>query len=136
MIDDRGQRRRLAGAGGAGDEYEPAVLLGEPPYAGRQGEVGEVRDVARDHAEGHGDRAALPEAVDAEARQALGRVGAVELSGLEERLQALGRLGADLFEGELEIALTHLRLAFELAEQAIPTDDRRPVDLEVNVAGA
>ena len=43
VADDRGERRRLAGAGRAGDEHEPAVLFGEALDAGRQVEAREVR---------------------------------------------------------------------------------------------
>ena len=96
----------------------------------------EVRDLARDDAEGDRDRAALAEAVDAEPRQAGRRVGAVELSRLEERLQPLRRLGADLLEGELEVALGQLGLAFEFAQVPVPAYDRRPLDLQVDIAGA
>ena len=45
VADDRGERRRLAGAGRARDEDEPAVLLGEPLDAGRQVEA--LRSSAR-----------------------------------------------------------------------------------------
>jgi len=101
VVDDRGERRRLARAGGAGDEDEPAMLLGQAADAGRERQIGEVRDLARDDAERNRDRAALAEAVDAEAGETLRRIGTVELSRLEERLQPLRRLGADLLERQL-----------------------------------
>ena len=86
VVDHGRERRRLARAGRARDEDEPAVLLGQAPDAGREGEIAEVGNLAWDHPEGDRDRAPLPEAVDAEARQAGRRVGTVELSGLQERL--------------------------------------------------
>jgi len=98
VVDHGRERRGLSRAGRAGYEDEPAVLLGEAPDARRQREIGEVRDVAQDDAESDRDGAALPEAVDAEPRQALRRVSAVEFSRLEEGLEPLRRLGADLFE--------------------------------------
>ena len=68
VVDHRRERRRLARAGRAGDEDEPAVLLGEAPHAGRQVKRLERRDLARDDTADERDRAALPERVDAEAR--------------------------------------------------------------------
>ncbi len=136
VVDDRRERRRLSRAGGAGDEDETAVFLGEATDARRQREGLEVRHLARDDAEGDRDRAALPEAVDAESRQAGRRVGAVELSRLEERLQPLRRLGADLLEGELEVAFAQLGFAVELTEISVAAQNRRTLHLEVDVAGA
>src|SRR5690349_13512346 len=112
------------------------MLLGQAPDARRQREIREIRNLARDDSERDRDRAALPEAVDAEAREPFRRVGAVELSGLEERLQTLRRLGADLLERQLEISLGELCLAIEFAQAAVAANDRRPFHLEVDIAGA
>jgi hypothetical protein len=136
VVDDRRERRRLSGARGARDENESAVLLGQAPDAGGQREIPEVRDLARNHAESDRNGAALPEAVDAEPRQSLRRKCAVQLAGLEERLQPLRRLGANMLECELEVALGQLGLALELAETAVTADDRRTLHLEVDVTGA
>ncbi len=136
MVDDRCERRRLSRARGPGDEDESTVLLRQATDAGRQRERLEVRHLARDDAERDRDRASLAEAVDAEPRQAGGRVGAVELSRLEERLQALGRLGADLLERELQVAFEQLGLAIELGQSAVAAQHRRSLHLEVDVACA
>ena len=45
VTEHRGERRRLAATRGAGDEHEPAVLLGQPLHAGREAEAAEVRDL-------------------------------------------------------------------------------------------
>ena len=112
------------------------MLLRQAPDAGGQREIPEVRDLARDHTKSDRDRASLTEAVDAEPRQPLRCVGAVELARLEERLQPLRRLRADLFQRELELALGQLGLALELAETPVAADDRRTLHLQVDVAGA
>ena len=78
-VDHRRQRGRLARAGRAGDEHEAARLAGELREHRRQAELVEARDLVRDQAEGGADRAALEEAVDAEAGDARDRVGEVEL---------------------------------------------------------
>ena len=69
VVEHRSERRRLAGAGGACHEHEPAALLGEPRDTGREPELREVRDLTGDDAECERRRAALAEAVDAEAWQ-------------------------------------------------------------------
>ncbi len=102
VADDRRERRRLAGAGGAGDEDEPAVLLGEALDAAGQVEAREVGHLARDDAEGERDVAALPEGVDAEARQAGNLVGGVELARLLEGGDAARGERADLVQDVLE----------------------------------
>ena len=48
VADDGGERRRLAGAGRAGDEHEAAMLLGQPLDAARQVQAREVGDVTRE----------------------------------------------------------------------------------------
>ena len=90
---------------GAGDEHQTAVLLREPPHACRQVEVVEAWDLARDHAEGDRDRAALAEAVDAEARQLRTRVGDVEVAALVEGLAALGRADGDGVQGAFQVGV-------------------------------
>ena len=67
----------------------PRCSLGEPRDAGRQAELSKLGTSLRDHAERERDRAALAEAVDAEAGQALGRVGDVEVAALVELAQPL-----------------------------------------------
>ena len=88
LVEHRRERRRLARPGCARDEDEAALLLGEPGNAGREVEISEAGDLVRDHAEGERDRAALPEAVHAEAREPGRRVGEVEVAALVEELRA------------------------------------------------
>ena len=79
QVDHRGEGGRLARAGRPGDEDEAARLAGELLEHRRQAQRLEALDLGRDVAEGGRDRAALEEAVDAEARHARDRVGEVEL---------------------------------------------------------
>ena len=48
QVEDAGQRRRLAGAGRPGDEHEAARQVGERRDRGRQAELLDAPDVARD----------------------------------------------------------------------------------------
>ena len=136
VADHRGERRRLAGAGRARDEDQPAVLLGEPLDAGRQAEALEVGHVARDHAEGERDLAALAERVHAEARQAVRLVGGVELARLVEGGEARRRRGADLVDDVLELGRAERREALSGSSCAVEADDRRLADLQMQVARA
>ena len=80
LVDHRGQRRRLARAGRAGDEHEAARLAWRTrgrPAAGRASSIGD--DLDGDQAEGGADRGALEVGVDAEAGATGDRVGEVEL---------------------------------------------------------
>ena len=69
---------------------ETAVLRRRAAARRAAAELLEARDFLRDDAERERDRAALPEAVDAEARQLSAVVGDVEVAALVELLQALG----------------------------------------------
>src|SRR4029453_623303 len=86
VVDDRGERGGLSGAGRAGHEHEAAVLVGHRLDAGRHAQVGEARDVFRDDAEGEGDGPALAENVEAEGRQVPSRTGAAAPPRLADRL--------------------------------------------------
>ena len=66
LVDQRRERRRLTGAGRAGDEDEPARLLGELRELVRERELLERLDLGRDQAERRADAGALEEGVDAE----------------------------------------------------------------------
>ena len=136
VVDHRRERRRLARAGRAGDEHEAAVLLGEPLHARRQVELLEARHLAGDDAEGERDVAALAEGVDAEARQALGGVGDVEVAGLVERLQPLGSDPRHGLECGEQVLLVQRRALVERRDRAVATQHRRLVQLEVDVARA
>ena len=136
VVEDRGERRRLARAGGAGAQDEPAVLLGEARDALRQAELLEARHVLGDHAEGERDRAALAVAVDSEARELVRRVRDVELAGLVERLELCGRKVGDDRERGLEIGFAERDVVREQAELAVTPQHRRLADFEVEVARA
>ena len=83
-VEHRRQGRALARAGRAGDEDESARFGAEVAEHLRHAERVEAGDVLRHEAEGGADRAALEEAVDAEAGDVGDRVGEVELfAGLE-----------------------------------------------------
>src|SRR5215204_3053525 len=69
LVDHRGERRGLTGAGGACDEDEAARTVAELRDDGRQPQIVERLDLVRDGAEDRADRAALVEEVGAEARQ-------------------------------------------------------------------
>ena len=78
LVDHGGERGALPGAGGSGDEHEPAGPLGEPGDDGRQAELLEASDVEGDLADHHRDAAALAEHVAAEAGEVLDPEGEVE----------------------------------------------------------
>jgi hypothetical protein len=136
VVDHRRERRRLPRAGRAGHEDEPAVLLGELPHAVRQAQLVEVRHRAGDDAKGERDRAALAEGVHAEARQLVGGVRDVEVARLVELLQLRRRHRADALERDEQMALRQGRPLRHLAERPVAPDDRRPVQLEVDVGRA
>ena len=133
-VEHRRERGRLAGAGRAGDEHEPAVLAGEALHARRQAERLEARDLDRDDAERERDRAALAEAVDAEA-PAVDGVRDVEVAARVE-VGAAGRIAPrDDVEHALEVRIRERRDAVEGEEVAVVAKDRRLADLQVDVAG-
>ena len=134
VVDHRGERRRLPRAGRAGDEDEAAVLLGERLDAGRHAELLEASAPSGDDAEREASRAALPVGVHAEARQVLVLVGDVEVAARLEVLEALGRPAADDLEHGGERRLVERRGALDRVEIAVAADDRRPADLQVDVA--
>ena len=106
-VEERGERRRLAGAGRAGDEDEPARLVGEVVEPRRHPELLERLDRLRDQPEGGADARALEVGVDAEAREAGNRVGEVELPLRLEELLLLGR--ADPVDERPRVVRSELR---------------------------
>ena len=84
QIDDRGQRRRLARAGRAGDEHEAAADRGDAPHLIGQAELLDGHDLRRDDAEDRAAAALLAEEVDAVARHARDLVREVDVAGLHE----------------------------------------------------
>ena len=131
-IDHGGERRRLARAGGAGDEDETPLLLGERLDSRRQMQLLEGRDGGRDDPQRHGDGAALAKDVDAESRQAFGRVGEVEISRFLKLVVALRRERGDRAEDRVEIALGQARNV-ESLDAAVAPDEGCAVELQVDV---
>ena len=127
VVEHRRERRRLARAGRARDEHEPAVLLGEALHARRQAQLLEARDVAGDHAERERDVAALAVGVDAETGQALGGVRDVEVAALVEHLQPLGRDAGHRLEGAEQVLLVQRRTVLQRPDRAVATQHRRLV---------
>ena len=87
VVDHRAERRRLAGAGRAGDEHEALGQLAEVEDVRRQAELLGGEDLRRDDAEDGAGALAVHEHVGAEARQPgdlVGEVGVV--ARLELRL--------------------------------------------------
>jgi hypothetical protein len=136
VTEHRGERRRLAAAGSAGDEHEPAVLLRQPLHAGREAEAAEVRDLRRDDAEGKGDVTALPERVHAEPGQVGQLIGGVHLARLLEEADAAGRARADRVQDLFEGLRAEGIVSFEGREVAVDPNDRGLTEFEMDVAGA
>src|SRR6202035_2784038 len=82
LVEHGRQRRRLAGAGGSGDEDQAARLLAQPFDDRRQAQLAEAADLVGDLPEGGGDGAALVEDVGAEAGEPLDAEGEVDLQVL------------------------------------------------------
>jgi hypothetical protein len=135
VVDDRRERGRFPGAGRAGDEDESAPLFGEPPHARREAQLVEGRHLVGNRAEGERRCAALPEPVDAKAREAFGRIGEVELPRHLELTEAAGDARCDGVEDGLEVARGE-RWRVEALDRAVAPDDRRLAELQVHVARA
>ena len=84
LVDHRGLRRRLAGAGRAADEDQAARLVAEELDDRRQPELLEAQDLVGDLPVDAGDGAALHEVVGAETGHALDAEGEIELEILLE----------------------------------------------------
>ena len=136
VVDDRGERRRLAGAGRAGDEHEPAVLVGHRLDARGHPQVLEARHVLGDDAERERDRAALAKGVDAETREIPARVGDVELSGLVEGFAPRGRQLRDDRERSFEVGLRERRVVGERRQLPVAAHDGELAHLQVDIARA
>ena len=123
VVDHRRERGRLAGAGRAGEQDDPALLLGELGDDLGQAELVDRLDHHRDGAHDDRDRAALHEGVDAEAAEALDGVGEVDLV-LGVELLELVRVVEHLLERGLRV----------LGEQPLGAGDR--LQLAVKAARA
>jgi hypothetical protein len=91
LVDQRRERRRLAGAGGAGHEDEAARLLRELREMRRQTELVERLDLRRDHAERGAERRALEEDVHSEPGDGRERVREVDGAARLEDLLLFSR---------------------------------------------
>ena len=130
-VDQRGEGRRLAGAGRAGHEHEPARLLAQVVEALGHLELLERADARGDEAERSADARALEVGVDAEAGEPGDRVGEVELAvGLEGLLLARVEDAVDQVAHFLRRERVLVGDALDLAAQA---HDRRRADGEVEV---
>ena len=147
VVDHRGQRGGLARAGGAGEQHDPALLLGQPPDHRWEIELVHGADRERDRPADQRDRPALAEGVDAEARQALDRVREVDLPVLFELLQqpgladhvlhralgVLGREGLGALDGQELAVHAHHRRSRDLHVQVRPLRLDHPMEGFVDV---
>ena len=131
LVDQRGERGRLAGAGRAGHEHDPARLLGELADDRRQAELLDRHRLGRDQAEGGAERAALEEGVDAEAADAGDAVGEVELPVGLERLALRG--AQDRVDDLARVGRRHVRHALERDERAADANRGRCARRDVEV---
>ena len=122
LVDHRGQRRRLARAGRAGDEHEAARLVADLLDDRRQSELLEAEDLVGDLPVDGGGGAALVEDVRAEAGQPLDAEGEVELEVLFEAM--LLRVGENRV-GELLRLRRRQRRHVQRRELAVDADLRR-----------
>ena len=86
VVDHRRQRGRLAGAGRAGDQHQPLLLVAELLQDRRQAEILERHDLGRDGAEDRALAAAAAKDVDAEAGDVAELEREVDIVGFLERL--------------------------------------------------
>ena len=138
QIDDRRQRRRLAGSGRPGDEHDAVLQRRDVGQRRRQVELGERRDLRRDDAHDDREAAALAKDVDAKARPLGQRVGEVAGALFLERAQR-DRVVADDVAGEARGVghAQHRQLLDVHARQlAVLLHLRRPPGREDQVADA
>ncbi len=130
LVQHGGERRRLAGAGGAGDEHQSARFLADLLDDRRQTELAEAADLVRNLPESGGDRAALVEDVGAEAGQPLDAEGEVELEVL---LQAVFLVVGEDRVGDLLGLGRRERRNVERLEHAIDAHLGRRVGRDVQI---
>ena len=123
LVEHRRQRRRLAAAGRAGDQHQPARPIGEVGQHRRQAELAEGADLFRDQPVDRADRAALVEDVAAEAgADRLDAEREVELHRLFEAL--LLRVGEHAVDELLGVGRRQLR-HLQPRQVAVDADLRR-----------
>ena len=134
VVDHAGQRRALAAAGGAGDQDQAALFLGDALEDRRQPQFVDALDPERDDAEDHADGAALLEHVAAEAAQARHAVGEVDFLRVLEAL-ALGG-GHDRRRHLHEVLVVQPLLLGDARQPPVHAHHREAADLQVQVRGA
>src|SRR5262249_17682136 len=122
LVDHGGERRRFAGAGGAGDEDQSLGPIGELLHDLREAELLERADLVRDDADRAADRTALSIDVAAEAREALDTEREVELVLFLELL--LLAFVQDAVRKPLGVLRRQDLELVELIEAAVDTDLR------------
>jgi hypothetical protein len=130
-VDHRRQRCRLARSGRPRHEYEPTRLPGELLEHGRQAELLQLRDLVGNPPEGSRDRAALEEAVDAEAGNARNRVGEVELLARLEPLPLV--VVEQAVDGVPGLLRGEARVALHRDDPPTDPDRRRKTGCEMDV---
>jgi hypothetical protein len=134
QVDHRRERRRLAGAGRAGHEHEPAGALGQLGEGIGHAELLERLQLGRDETEGGTEALALEVDVHAEAREARDRVREVELPVDLELLLLLGR--EDPVEEPLVLVGRELAELLEAHEMAVHAHGRLGPTRDVQVRRA
>ena len=135
VVDHRAQRRRLAGAGGAGDQHEPFLQLAQVQDGRRQSELFRRQDLRRDHAEDRPGSLAIDEGVRAEPREILDFVREVRVVPLAEFLAV--RFRHDRREEPAEVLRSeHGRCGIERLDAPVLADERRGADAQVEVGRA
>ena len=133
-IDHRGQRRRFAGAGDAGDQHQAARHVADLLHHLGQEQFVERADLGRNDAKHQSDVAALLKDVDTEASQAGNAVRHVDFRGLFEFLLLARGHHAErhvqhVFGGDA-------RLVGQRHQVAINAQVRIVANLQVQVGGA
>ena len=134
VVDHRRERRRLPGAGRAGDEHEALRQVAEVLAAPRQEQRVEGRDLERDRPQRQRHDALLDEAVATEAVRVVVAEGEVDfLLRVQLRVQVLRQELADLL---LELGRREHGLAVDRAEVAVDAHARLRVRRQHEVGRA
>src|ERR1043165_5510554 len=138
LVDERGQRGGLAGAGRPGDEDDAVLELADVVELVRQSELLQRRHALGDDAQDDGVGAALGEDVDAEARLLRDGVREVDRAAREQRARQLPVAPQHVHGDHLGLVRRETRQAGKVDrdEDAVDLDLRRPADREVQVGDA
>ena len=97
VVNHRSKRRRLAGAGGAGDQHHALVEVTKRCHSLRQIQLGQFRNLVRDMPKHSADAGIFAEQVDSKATAVLTNLGKIKvLSGLEMLFLGVGQDFADV----------------------------------------